>query len=70
MSEKEQITKMNRSIPELIARTTTGKIKTALCWSEHKTQARQTMTPSVTIYWIKVTEEGSVHRGVVELTQT
>jgi hypothetical protein len=34
----------------LIPSMTTGIIKTTLRWSEHRTQARQTMTASATIY--------------------
>jgi hypothetical protein len=42
--------KREESAPVLIPSMTIGIIKTTLLWSEHRTQARQTTTPSVTIY--------------------
>jgi hypothetical protein len=38
--------KKSESAPMLITSMITGIIKTILLWSEHRTQARQTMTPS------------------------
>jgi len=46
----EAIQGQEEDAPVLNASMTTGVIKTTLLWSEHRTQARQTMIPSATIY--------------------
>jgi hypothetical protein len=43
---QDKVKKTEESAPVLITSMTTGIIKTILLWSEHRTQARQTMTPS------------------------
>jgi hypothetical protein len=46
---QSKVKKWEESAPALTASMTTGIIKTTLLWSEHRTQARQTTTPSATI---------------------
>jgi hypothetical protein len=50
MVRQSKVKKREESAPVLIPSMTTGSIKTTLLWSEHRTQARQTTTPSVIIY--------------------
>jgi hypothetical protein len=45
-----KVKKREEIAPVLIPSMTTGIIRTTLGWSEHRTQARQTMTPSAIIY--------------------
>jgi hypothetical protein len=47
---QHKVKKREENAPVLIESMTTGAIKTTLLWSEHRTQARQTMMPSATIY--------------------
>jgi hypothetical protein len=49
MVRQYRVMKTEDSTPMLIASKTTGIIKTILFWSEHRTQARQTMMPSAII---------------------
>jgi hypothetical protein len=48
--KQNNVMKRGKNIPVLIASMTTGIIKIALLWSEHRTRARQTTTPSAIIY--------------------
>jgi hypothetical protein len=43
---QNKVKKTEEHAPVLITSMTTGNIRTILLWSEHRTQARQTMTPS------------------------
>jgi hypothetical protein len=56
VSKVKQIKRNKESAQVLMASMITGNIKTTLFWSEHRTQARQTTTPSVAIYCVRCLE--------------
>jgi hypothetical protein len=55
---QNKVKKTDESAPVLIPSMTTGIIEIILLWSEHRTKARQTMTPSATMNYIKFRETG------------